>query len=1653
MWALQRQGRILEEDRNKLAQNKKLATHRLLRSIARMDYQCLNKPIQWVDDSGEHIGLYHPMDLMHFLVKNFDLPSRGKLYQKLAICKLALPVLFPNKGDKGHIYMDMSLRQVKTAWVREGHIVDGDATKAPIPLISMMRCGHQSSESFSKSKLANDLLKFKCGRDFGSCGFFTKESLASNGLREASKGTVEGMWFEGKSNLDKFSESFGLLNLRGDALQHIQTATTLASCSDVVFMFCDRDMFKDDLYKDMLQGTAEKLKLKDDGEKKISKLVVISTKDAQRQVDQNRALFQDICKTLKGKRVVDNYQKFLASINDTIQNSLRETNIYSTIPLSARLTRENKESRAANFELAEQINDSFLKMMDKIKDENEDQRSVLRELLFPLQSTTKYYAQTQRKEHRSLNIDKKRELGDELIAIRGGRYEKIQNGLPKLMSSFLNELFNLRTVDQKLMFIYNIQYSLHDWRSKNLSKIRMQYSDSLKKLALLKEKETENKKKNANNEEMKNKHIESIQDENKRCASLSKLLLDTSVGIDNIFREIGEICETTKINDKPLIKELDECNRKLPELAAALLMNGASIELMDGDGLSVATGWLEEVMKALEKHFKDTFNMKKDPKIFVLTILGTQSTGKSTLLNAMFGIQFPVSAGRCTTGAFMQLIPIFLDNFPYDALLIIDTEGLDAPQYREDKTHDNEIATLVLGISDLAIINVRGEVPTNIENFLQVSTCALMRMSMVNLHPSVVFVHQNCDPSAEQKNLEGRHIFMKAMDKAVSVQAELIQKQDRFSCFEDVIDISLEKNDFVYFPQLLEGSPPMSPPNGDYSKSCSNLTRYILSKMKTNFENYNHAQTLPEFAEKIKFVWNGVLEENFVLSLNNTAEIQVKYDIDNQMSNWKVKMESYMEDIFENFCGEIEADFKAKKQTPGLLSNKKMQLEVESHTANNEQMEDFKNHIYKQILHKSIYKKWEQNCINEMDKSRVRIADNCQRRLSYYYNHEKNGAKWRDDPQQIKNKVQHHARQIANELLSKKEKETGETIVPEFSDHEIENELQTFWSSAKDESNSRKQKIYVPDNVPQKFYHEIVLKYGRVASFKKICDKFGVHLQNKFKIEWIKLSHVEFIGNIFSKHYKKYRISEAEFLQYMCELTATAENNLLSNVIGLYNIGGLTKMYFQPDSAIFDCGTLVRQYLKKAIDLLQETHKKSPQKKLYNLTGTFEAMFLFYAAQLAVPKFVEAQNSFVNYMDISIKFDIERENIKQIFTLILKKEETLTIAAKQIIKRLHRALRNAVLKQIRTPCKDILLQLVTQKIHVHGLVLHDVISMLKNTISKDNVNYLQEYFQYPFRVFRKKILHVFDGCPEIRLNDIIREKFGAATRKIREFAEKELQASEHSSLIQVICQNDYIRSLGVGEIDFDGIVMPEYNNGQTLDLAESCSKLSETEKERIKKDVKKRMDDESEIIEKLKILISDTDEVNTDITLPKQSEIKEKVISDVSNHLFQCVVTCPLCYSPCNETHPEGVGPDIQHKSQCHRPKGFAGFRDDESEKFSTSFCNESVMSDHQFRSPATNCDWVYYRDYRTVNDYYKSWNIEGMASDDSLYWKYITYQLTKNLHQFFPGSKKPDISSWGKISKSEAIKTINKLFHLDANRIAKNKDGFHYIKTSQIRS
>ena len=532
-----------------------------------------------------------------------------------------------------------------------------------------------------------------------------------------------------------------------------------------------------------------------------------------------------------------------------------------------------------------------------------------------------------------------------------------------------------------------------------------------------------------------------------------------------------------------------------------------------------------------------------------------------------------------------------------------------------------------------------------------------------------------------------------------------------------------------------------------------------------------------------------------------------------------------------------------------------------------------------------------------MGKVREHVVENCHRRLSDYYKHEENDAKWRAELQKSKIELNDKAKHIAHKLRLKKE--SGRT--PEFTDQEIENEFEKFWISKKNRFISKKKRTFAPDNVTEKFLHEIGMKYGYVAKLKSIYEKFGSYLENEFEIEWIKTSHVEFIGNFFYKIFKENLVKRNDFLKNMEKLIDNVKQRVLREVIQTESNGGLIRMQFQSDSIIFDCGTLVRIYLAKAIDILMQTHNQSSQKEIYNLTDTFKVMFLYFAAQIAIPNFEKAQQSFIEHMSISTKLDSERENIKQLFTLILKKAGTLTIAANQITKILRDAIKDTAEIKTKILCKDILLRLVTQKVHVHGLVLHDVIAMLEDDISEENIDYLKEYFSKPFLVFKTKILHVLDGSPDINLNEIMRQQFDVAARKIRYL--EELKASDEKPLIEVICKCQHIRSLGIGDADFEGIEMPKFNKYEASKLAANPDDLAKDDKERIEKAVKKRVEDENEIIKQFKELVTETDQKHYYLFLHEQAEIKQDVIKDVNDHLFKCLETCPLCSSPCNETH------------------------------------------------------------------------------------------------------------------------------------------------------
>ena len=195
----------------------------------------------------------------------------------------------------------------------------------------------------------------------------------------------------------------------------------------------------------------------------------------------------------------------------------------------------------------------------------------------------------------------------------------------------------------------------------------------------------------------------------------------------------------------------------------------------------------------------------------------------------MFGLRFNVSAGRCTRGAFFQILAIdnnLKQQIGCSHILIVDTEGLRAPELQlEGLKHDNELATFVIGLADATLINIFGETPGDLNDILQTAIHAFIRMKEVKMSPSCMFVHQNVpDPLVSSKSKLGRQKFLAKLDEMTVAAAEIEQCIGQYNYFRDVIGFD-DKKAVFYFPTLWKGDPPMAPVNVGYSNSTHDLKK------------------------------------------------------------------------------------------------------------------------------------------------------------------------------------------------------------------------------------------------------------------------------------------------------------------------------------------------------------------------------------------------------------------------------------------------------------------------------------------------------------------------------------------------------------------------------------------------------------------------------------------------------------------------------------------------------------------------------------------------------------------------------------------------------------------------------------------------------------
>ncbi|KAI7804126.1 putative interferon-induced very large GTPase 1-like, partial [Triplophysa rosa] len=811
----------------------------------------------WSGLSFTSLDTIHPMDVQMAVFHCADSFLKQLIVTKLSQCQFALPLLVPHPFTQEIQFPLWTFRQINKSWKirntdNDMYSRDQLGYKAETPMVSFFRFGSVSS---SKSQLMNSLINERHNT------FFHRNCPGSSRTRLLMDGVVEIAWYcpSGKST-DKFTDCVAFCNLHGDAgvsEKQLQILTEMSSVNVVLLPLLDEN----DKNATKIQNLYRDKK----------PLICLLTED-ESAAKQNKRKYKI---GLKDRNIADVSEELRRAINECLSSSelasmfkVEDVCKYSDI----RVDEEDEEDCRKGREAAQQ-------MMSLLKKKH---LTEIKESFLPCQGKLwQLWCQKNKELHRP--------QGDELEQIISSKQTEMKTIRERQHKSHTSEFIRILITQMnsngsnRMFFLKWLRILLDEFTSADLSALHHKYDQKWSKVLKLRE---------------KNDKSEQLKDAQTELEGISTELQAATFGLEHIMREIGQIYESCScVNENKQGLHLNFSS--LPSLAAEMMISGFPLELMDGDAAHVPLIWVSAVLDKL-------IHKLGDQRIFVLSVLGIQSSGKSTMLNAMFGLEFAVSAGRCTRGAFMQLLKVsekMKHQLKFHYILVVDTEGLRALELagRSTRHHDNELATFVVGLGNLTLINIFGENPSEMQEILQIVVQAFLRMKKVKLNPSCMFVHQNVsDITAGEKNMEGRRRLQETLDEMTKLAAkEEVCVEERFS---DVIAFDV-RDDVKYFAQLWEGSPPMAPPNPNYCENVQDLKETIISQTSKSGR-----MMLTHLKDHIKDLWEALLNERFVFSFRNSLEISAYRKLETEYSNWTWSLRSALLEIENKLQNKIESE-------------------------------------------------------------------------------------------------------------------------------------------------------------------------------------------------------------------------------------------------------------------------------------------------------------------------------------------------------------------------------------------------------------------------------------------------------------------------------------------------------------------------------------------------------------------------------------------------------------------------------------------------------------------------------------------------------------------------------------------------------------------------
>nr|XP_055064968.1 interferon-induced very large GTPase 1-like [Misgurnus anguillicaudatus] len=1463
----------------------------------------------------------HPMDVQMAVFHCADSFLKQLMVTKLSQCQFALPLLVPDPFTQQIHFPLWTFRQINKTWkIRnsDNEIISKvlPVYKAKTPMVSFFRFGSVSS---SKSLLMNSLINEKHNT------FFHKNCPGSSRTRLLLNGLVEIAWFcpSGK-NTDKFTDCVAFCNLHGDARTNEKQLQILTEMSSVNVVFLP-NLDKND------KSTAKIQKLFRDKKP----LICLFTEDESTVIETMKGKYKIGLKDRNQSDVSEELRKtIIAGLSSSESNSifiLEDVSKHSDI----RVDEKDDEDCMTEKDAAQQ-------MMSLLENKG---LTEIKESFLPRQGKLWHlWCQKSKELHRPQGNEIEQEVSKKQFEMKIIREQQHRSHTSEFIKFFIIHM-NSRATNMGF-FLKWLSILLDEFSSPELTALHHKYDEKWSTVLKLKEN-------NDKSDQLKRHQME--------LERISEELQAATIGLEHVLREISQMYESC-LSVKTIKGGQNFNISSLLTFAANMMIAGFPLELMDGDAAYVPLIWITGVLDKLIK-------ILGDQRVFVLSVLGIQSSGKSTMLNAMFGLQFAVSAGRCTRGAFMQLVKVseeMKQQLKFDYILVVDTEGLRALELagRSTRHHDNELATFVVGLGNLTLINIFGENPSEMQDILQIVVQAFLRMKKVKLNPSCMFVHQNVsEVTAGEKNMEGRRRLQETLDEMTKLAAtdEVCEAE----CFNDVIAFDV-RNDVKYFSQLWEGSPPMAPPNPNYCENVQELKETIVSRAsKSDGIMLNHLK------KRIQDLWEALLNERFVFSFRNSLEISAYRKLETEYSKWTWTLRSAILEIENKLHNKIENEVTNEIEERGL------QRELKDKS---EEVKKSMSEFFEKDPDKDILIQWKASFEIKIKELQENIIRKTKKKLNDIL-------KQRD----LKKKIDFQKTYHENTLLQKS-KELALKHKDKSNDDEIlKTEFDLFWKKCvkkiirnipqiKDIDILRGVKEILSDN------YEIVLidtwnDINNIFTVQSYSDyvliKKNIEIKQAFRHPYS--SAQKMFGSVLSKE------DETQIRTFVTDVGHQADEMIKS-----FNISklGYNTNYIQH----------VTDYIKaRKID-----YEEKSERFLFKKEFFIDLVFSIF--KRANSTFTDQHRMFRDANDPVCYLEKKRGEYYSIFQKYCQGATSTAIFGEIICQKLKEPIEQNIYKHT---ARDLADEIKSNCPSLNGnrsnMEKHILRKLAEELIFDKYMNYIKNPRDH-FKSFIKD-----------EVSQYISNKFGVSVQPKMKQNNKLLL----KKIITAANESTEHAQANSGNVE----MWLKYFTQKLSDvLIFSISDLSGVKHDDV--DDFKLLEDV--IRSELPSIMSDISSKFSIDTFDEKLDLSNRPDEILIDHFCQCCwVQCPFCGAICTNTLEDHDG---DHSVPFHRVDGLKGWHYHRRLDLSVDLCTTLVTSNTHFRVSDQSFP---YTEYRKAGGVYAKWNITPDLSELP-YWKWFVCRFQKDLEKHynkkFQGAGKiPD--EWRKYTKQSAIESLDKNF------------------------